>query len=507
MNLNFLDYSVFIAFILIVMGISLWASRNKKTSEDYFLAGRDLKWWLIGISLIASNISTEQFIGQAGKGYDIGLAIASYEWMAAVTLVVVAWFFLPKFLKCGIFTMPQFLEFRYSSTTRTIMAFFIMLAYIFVALATVLYSSALAFKEIFGFDIAFSVWLIGIIAAIYTIFGGLKAVVWSDLIQGLSLIAGGAIVSLIALNEIGGIDNFLAQSADKLHTVMPFNHPELPWVAVFIGGLWIPNLFYWGMNQFITQRTLGAKNLGEAQKGIFLAASIKLILPFIIIMPGIMAYQLYSGQITNPDQAYPYLINNLVPAGIKGFILAALFGAVVSTIDSLLNSASTIFTMDFYKAHFKKDATQKQLINVGRIVTTSFIVFGCFWAPIVGSFGSIFDYIQKFWGFITPGIVTAFVMGMVFKKIPPIAANIALVLGIPIYGGLLFFLPEVAFLHHMAFTFLILASIMLIIGYLKPLKEPVVFPVSDIDVTVPKSTYILGTLIILATAALYIIFW
>ena len=272
MSLNWIDLVTFIAFIGFVVAVSMAASRRQQTGKDYFLAGRGLPWWLIGFSLIASNISTEHFVGMAGRGYDLGLAIASYEWMAAITLVVVALFFLPRFLRAGIYTIPEYLEYRYGVASRTLMSVYMMLAYVFVALATVLYSGALALEAIFGLDTTLGIWLIGILAGIYTIYGGLRAVVWSDLIQGVALLAGGVLVTLLALDRVGGVAAFLEMGGDKLHTVLPADHPEMPWVAVFIGGLWIPNLFYWGLNQFITQRTLAAKSLRDGQKGIMLAA-------------------------------------------------------------------------------------------------------------------------------------------------------------------------------------------------------------------------------------------
>ncbi|MBD3167358.1 sodium/solute symporter, partial [bacterium] len=303
MDLTWIDLAFFIAFLAIVIGVSLYVSRKEASGEDYFLAGRSLTWWLIGISLIASNISTEHFVGMAGSAYGrIGMAIASYEWMAAVTLVLVGWFLLPRFLKAGIYTMPEFLEYRYNATARAIMATFIMAAYVIVAMSTVLYSGAVGLNAIFDIPSLFEthvgmepdaagfwatvagIWFIGIIAGAYTIYGGLKAVVWSDLIQGTALILGGATVAWLGFQAIGdgnlfaGIDSFRSHNAHKLHTVMPWNDPDMPWVAVFIGGLWIPNTFYWGLNQFITQRTLGAKSVAEGQKGIMFAGFIKLFI-------------------------------------------------------------------------------------------------------------------------------------------------------------------------------------------------------------------------------------
>ena len=378
-----LDLAAFAGFLLLVVGVSLYASRGRRDAAGYFLAGRNLPWWLIGFSLIASNISTEHFVGMAGRGYDLGLAIASYEWMAAVTLVLVGLFFLPRFLAAGIYTIPEYLEFRYDVRTRTLMAGFILAAYVLVALATVLYSGALALESIFGLDTGTGIWLIGILAGGYTIYGGLKAVVWSDLIQGVALLLGAVLVTVLGFRAIGGIGPFLEAADGKLHTVLPFNHPEMPWLAVFIGGLWIPNIFYWGLNQFITQRTLAARSLADGQRGLFLAGFIKLFIPFIIIFPGIMAAELFADQVTNPDQAYPVMMRELLPAGLTGIMFAALFGAVMSSLDSMLNSAATIFSVDLYKRHLRPEASSRRLMVVGRVTTGVLVVVACLWAPVV----------------------------------------------------------------------------------------------------------------------------
>ncbi len=508
MELNWLDIAAFVFFIAVVIGVSLYASRTKdENDESYFLAGRKLTWWLIGFSLIASNISTEHFVGMAGRGFDLGLAIASYEWMAAVTLVLVGIFFLPRFLRAGIYTIPQFLELRYNLAARTLMAVLMMLAYIIVALATVLYSGSLALNAIFNINITKGIWMIGILAGIYTVYGGLKAVVWSDLIQGAALLIGGVVITIIGFGAVGGVGDFFANSGDKLHTVLPWNHPEMPWVAIFIGGLWIPNIFYWGLNQFITQRTLGAKSLAEGQKGILLAATIKLIIPIIIVFPGIMAYELYADIIPQADQAYPIMISKLMPAGLRGAMLAALFGAVMSSLDSMLNSASTIFTIDIYKTHVNKEANPKMLVKIGRIATAVFVVVGCLWAPVIASFGSVFQYIQMIWGFISPGIVAAFIFGIFSKKTPPIGAIGSMIIGIPTYGALLKLLPQVAFLHHMFITFVVLCIWNAIVTVVSPLKEPKVIPQQDIDLKSSKLVPVWGMLVVVATAVLYIIFW
>jgi SSS family solute:Na+ symporter len=459
MDLSFVDLVVFVAFMAIVVGVSLYAGRREKSSEDYFLAGRSLGWGLIGFSLIASNISTEHFVGMAGQAFGrVGLAIASYEWMSAIVLVFVAWWLLPRFLKAGIYTMPEYLEYRYDSGARTTMAVFMMAAYVIVFLATVLFSGAVALNAVFDISGMFAdrfgmapadaefwasvagIWLIGIIAGCYTIYGGLKAVVWSDLLQGGGLLLGGGIVAFLGLRLLGdgsliaGWSTFQQANADKLHVVLPWNDPAVPWLAVFVGGLWIPNIFYWGLNQFITQRTLGAKSLSEGQKGVFFAACLKLLIPFIIVMPGIMAFQLYGDAIANGDKAYPYMISQILPPYLRGVMFAALCGAVMSSFNSGINSASTIFTIDIYKKYFKKTATPLEEVKVGRIATGAIVLIACLWAPVISGFEGVFNYIQEIWGFISPGIVAAFLVGLVFKRAPAIAAKGAMWLGLPLYA-------------------------------------------------------------------------
>ncbi len=510
MQLSIVDIITFCAFFVIVIGISLYKSRDEETSEDYFLAGRGLGFWLIGFSLIASNISTEHFVGMAGAGYgSLGLAVASYEWMAAVTLILVGLFLLPRFLRCGIFTIPEYLEYRYSATSRAIMAVFMMIMYVAVALASILYSGAIGLKTIFGMDLTLAVWLIGIIAGAYTIYGGLKAVVWTDLFQGAALLIGGAIVMVLGFKAVGGWSAFFAANADKMHMILPADNPDIPWTALLL-GLWIPNFFYWGLNQFIVQRTLGAKSLKEGQKGIMLAAGLKLIIPFIIVLPGIMAYQLFASKIGSGDQAYSVLIREILPSGLRGIMFAALFGAVLSSLDSMLNSASTIFTMDLYKRHWNKEAPTHKLVNVGRFMTGVFVLLACLIAPHLADpkFGGIFKYIQMFQGFISPGIVTVFLFGLIFKKAPAVAANIALFGNIVIYGLLLWLLPQVAFLNHMAITFIALVALMGIITAIKPLEEPKTLPVNEsIDVTPHVWSQVAGATIIFMVVVLYVVFW
>ncbi len=527
MELGFLDIALFALFFLVVVGVSMYKSRKEESGEDFFLAGRGLLWPFIGLSLIAANISTEQFVGMAGQGAgNAGMAIASYEWMAAICLVLVCVLFLPRFLKAGIYTMPEFLEYRYNATARGLMAAYTMLIYVFVTISAVIYSGALALSTIFDIDLIKAAWLIGGIAALYTAWGGLKAVAWADLFQGSALILGGAITMVLGFVAVGGVDSFFEYNADKLHMILPGDHPVLPWTALVI-GLWIPNFYYWGFNQYITQRTLAAKTLRQGQLGILFAALLKLIIPFIIIFPGIMAFQLYGEQLTAPgattDAAYPLLIRNLIPVGVRGFIFAAIAGAVISSLASMLNSASTIFTMDLYKQHVNKAAAGRTIVTVGRLSTLVFVVIGCLIAPNLNhpSLQGIFTYIQEFQGFISPGILAAFAFGFVFKKAPagagvaalasnPIIYGILLVL----FGNLSFFneagitLGKIAFLNRMAITFILIIIIMATITYFRPLKKAITMPVrQDFDMKSSREVKWLGALVIGITLVLYVIFW
>jgi SSS family solute:Na+ symporter len=511
MDFNWLDRGIFAVFFAITIGISLYKSRKGKTSEHFFLAGRGLTWPFIGLSLIAANISTEHFVGMAGQGAGIaGLAVASYEWLAAITLVIVALFFLPKFLKSGIYTIPEYLEYRYNAAARAIMALYTVIIYVFVTVAAVLYSGGLTLYTIFDLDLVQAVWLIGGAAALYTAWGGLKAVAWADLFLGSALILGGVLTLILGFNAVGGVEAFFETNAEKLHVILPGDHSVLPWTALVI-GLWIPNFYYWGLNQYITQRTLAAQSLREGQLGIIFAACIKLVIPFIIIFPGMMALQLYGSEMSfTSDAAYPLLIRNLIPQGLKGFIFAAISGAVISSLASMLNSASAIFTMDLFNRHWKKNSSAHTLVTTGRITTLIFVFIGCLIAPQLGAgrFQGIFNYIQEFQGFISPGILAAFVFGLTIKRTPAAAGVTALLLNIPVYGILLIFFGNIAFLNRMAITFAVLALSMALITIVKPLAVPKALPeIKDFDMKPAPSVRGLGIGVISLTVILYIIFW
>jgi SSS family solute:Na+ symporter len=510
MQLNWLDITVFVGFISLVVGFSMYKSRGEGSSEAYFLAGRKLKWYLIGFSIVAANISTEQFVGMSGQGAgNVGLAVSGYQLLGAVTIVFVALFFLPRFLSSGIYTLPEYLEYRYNPAARSLMAFYTMVIYVGVTITAVLYSGGLTLHTIFDIDLTVAIWLIGLIAAIYTTWGGLRAVAYADLFQGSGLLIGGLLTMVLGFIAVGGISSFFTANAERLHMVLPSDHPEIPWTALLI-GLWIPNFYYCGLNQFIVQRTLAAESLRQGQLGIIFAASLWLIVPFAIVVPGIMAAQLYGDQLLSADKAYPMLIRNLVPAGLRGFIFAALAGAVISSLASMLNSASTIFTMDLYKRHWNIKASQPSLVSIGRIMTILFVIIGCAIAPQLANpkFEGVFHYIQEFQGYISPGILAAFVFGFIFKKAPPSAGVTALVLSVPVYGVLQWQFGEIAFLNRMALTFVIVIISMALITWRNPLAKAVEMPINtDFDMRPAPSVLWLGGLVILAVICFYIVFW
>ncbi|UCF19035.1 MAG: sodium/solute symporter [Gemmatimonadota bacterium] len=471
MNFSALDTCAFVGYFLIVAFVAGVAGRREREAADYFLAGRNLPWWVIGVSLIASSLSTEHFVGMAGSSVDFGLAIASYEWMAAITLVVVARWFLPKFLSMGITTMPQYLEERFDVRSRGFLAFYMILAYVFVAMATVLFGGGLALQTIFGLPLGWGITMLAVFAGAYTAYGGLKAVVWTDLVQGAMLVLGGAITTVVGLRAVGGWDVLRHRAGEKFHTVLPLDHPELPWFGVFFGGLWVANLFYWGCNQFITQRTLAAKDVRQGLYGAVFAAYIKLIIPFIIVIPGIIAWTLYSEELTRSDMAYPLLIQRLLPSGLTGLICAALLAAIMSSLDSMLNSSATIFTVDIYQRHLRPAASQAKLIAVGRLSTVIFLVVAAAWAPVLLNFERVFSYIQEFWGLVTPGVAVVFLGGLFWRRATARAAAWVMALTLPATVGVKLLTPGATFLDQMWLAGLALIFFMVLISRLSPEPE------------------------------------
>jgi len=707
-DLQTIDIIVIVIFALAVVGIGLWKSRGEKdTSSDYFLAGRGLTWPLIGFSLIAANISAEQMVGMSGAAAngEIGLAIASYEWMAAITLVFVGFFFLPMFLKSGIYTIPQFLEFRFNAFARTVMSVLMVIMLVSVNISLVTYLGAKFLDPYIsvvstdiGFiypldDIAVLCWIIGITAGVYVAAGGLKACAWADLIQGAALIVGGAVITWLALGALGepkpemgmndpvqvasslglepsaGVGERLGVlKEEKMHMFLPWTSSVIPWTALVI-GLWIPNFYYWGLNQYIMQRALGSKSLAEGQKGIVFAAGMKLIIPFVVCVPGIIAFTLYSGemadridgdaktnrpvllayaaasgeglpedialaiadgsgltrngmteeerlaitadllenaeapeagtvfpfngdfaerepvfarsildfnaQITGADieaaiaeapsvndgidpedgkpwspgeqlarandlvigdtetkatalvgydydDAFPILVSLLAGPGFKGFVIAAVMGAVVSSLASMLNAASTIFTMDIFKRFLKKDATEHQQVLVGRICVPVAVVLGCLIAPIFAdpNFGGAFNAIQMLQTFLSPGILTIFLFGLFVPRAPRIAGVVGLILS-PVLAYLFMKIGEIDavnantvgnllfanFLNRAALIVITISAILAVLTVLKPLPEAVTLPQEGaIELRTSRSAKAGGVAVVILTIVLYIVF-
>ncbi|MBT3244968.1 MAG: sodium/solute symporter [Bacteroidetes bacterium] len=539
-----LDYIVFIAYCLLIIFIGLYVSRNKKgekkTAKDYFLASKSLPWWAVGASLIAANISAEQAIGMSGSGFAIGLAIASYEWMAAIALILVGIFFLPVFLKKGIYTMPQFLQERFDNRVRTAMATFWLLVYVFINLTSVLWLGALALETIMGIPVFWGIVGLAVFAAVYSIYGGLKAVAWTDVIQVIFLIAGGLITTILALKAIGGGDGVFAGFTELLDKVPEkFNMIikkgemmipdgsggtkdawfDLPGLSVVIGGLWIANISYWGFNQYIIQRGLAAKSIAEAQKGVLFAGFLKLLIPLIVVIPGIAAYLISQSPdayglenadvISRSDQAYPWLLHNFVPAGIKGVAFAALVAAIVSSLASMLNSTSTIFTMDIYKNLIDKNVSDTKMVSIGRLASLSALIIAVVMArPLLGGLDQAFQYIQEFTGFITPGVCAIFLAGVFWKRATSNAALWGAGLSIPLSFAFMILLPEVPFMNRWGYVFLILAVLMIVISLIESKEDHPKAVRFEKGLFHTETGFKVGAFILLAiVAALYIAFW
>lgn len=502
MNPNFtiLDYSIFALYAAIILGVGLFVSRGKKgvkkTAEDYFLASKSLPWWAIGASLIAANISAEQMIGMSGSGMAVGLAIASYEWMAALTLIIVGKYFLPIFIEKGLYTIPEFIEKRFSTQLKTILAVFWIALFIFVNLTSVLFLGGKAIDTIMGNGdgsmIMPAIIALALFAAAYSLYGGLAAVAWTDVIQVTLLVIGGLITSLIALHYVtpdGGIINGLSHiyetAGDKFHMIISKDNPEfmnLPGIGVLIGGLWVANLYYWGFNQYIIQRTLAAKSLKESQRGIIFAAFLKMIIPLIVVIPGIIAYVMFTQPegtaaidgVTNAfakadgsmnyDKAYPWLIGSFVPVGLKGLVVAALAAAIVSSLASMVNSTSTIFTMDIYKPYLAKKDGKDRDVMVGRISGAVALLIAIFVAPLLGNIDQAFQYIQEYTGLVSPGVLAVFLLGLFYKKTNNKGAIVGILASLPMALLLKSSSLELPWMDQMFYTCLITMAIIVMVS-------------------------------------------
>ena len=555
-----LDYVIFGLYAITILGIGLWVSRDKKgkqkNAEDYFLASKSLPWWAVGASLIAANISAEQFIGMSGSGFALGLAIASYEWMAAITLLVVGKYFLPIFIEKGLYTIPEFIEKRYSTNLKTILAIFWIALFVFVNLTTVLFLGGKALDTIIGIGdgsiLLNSIIGLGLFAAAYSLWGGLASVAWTDVIQVVILIFGGLLMTYFALANVTDSGSFIdgmkyvyEKAPERFSMILSQGEIikpnggdawwDLPGLAVLIGGMWVANLYYWGFNQYIIQRTLAAKSLAEGQKGIVFAAFLKLIIPVIVVLPGIIAYVMNiddSGMLTTAsvdpgfigaagnfanDNAAPWLIKNFIPVGVKGLILAALAAAIVSSLASMLNSTSTIFTMDIYKSHFNKNASDAQMVSVGRITAVVALIIAIIIAPQLGSLGQVFIFIQEYTGVVSPGILAVFLMGLFYKKATNNGAIWGAILSIPIamyfkvapkgWSDASIFV-ELPFMHQMGYTCIATLAIIALISYMDGNQDDP----KGINLTkklfATNKTFNIGAFsVLLITAFLYAMFW
>lgn len=523
MDLSTIDFVVFIGYCFLVIGLGLFVSRRKKgveeTSSDYFLASRSLPWWAVGASLIASNISAEQFIGMSGSGYAIGLGIATYEWIGALGLLIVAKYFLPIFLKTKIYTMPQFLEIRYDHRVRTSLAVFWLLVYVFINLTSVLYLGSLVLVNVLGMELLPAVIGLALFSAVYSVYGGLKAVAWTDVMQVTFLVIGGLITTFLVLTEIGngegviaGFGNMIKAAPDKFDMILAKDHPMytyLPGIGVLLGGIWMANLYYFGCNQYIIQRALAAKSLKEAQRGVAFAGFLKLLLPVLVVVPGIAAYVLHA-DIGKADDAYPWLLSNFVGPGFKGLVFAALIAAIVSSLSSMTNSSSTIFTMDLYKPLINKNASEKILVRTGRITSLVVLTIAVSIAPLLRNLDQAFQFIQDFTGYVTPGIVAIFLAGLFWKKATANAAILVALLAIPL--SLLFdlLIPDMPFMNRVGYSFLILSLILIGFSLIESRKKGDHGKGIDIEKGLFKTgpVYNVSAIIIMGVlAALYAIFW
>ena len=467
-----------------IFALAQWVSRDRpgeqKNTTDYFLASKSLPWWAIGASLIAANISAEQIIGMSGSGYVIGLAIASYEWMAALTLLIVGKFFLPIFLKNNIVTMPQFLEQRYGAKIRSVMAVFWLVLYVFVNITSILWLGALAITTVTGVDQTLALFGLAAFGLVYQLWGGLKAVALTDAVQVALLVAGGVVIAVITLNQIGGDGGVLngfarltTEFPEKFDMILSPDSPHyaaLPGLSVLIGGMWIMNLSYWGFNQYIIQRALAASSIDEAQKGIAFAAYLKLLMPLIVVLPGLAALVL-APQLDRPDQAYPTMMA-LLPAGLKGLVFAALVAAIIATLGSLVNSISTIFTLDLY-AKARPNLSQHHLVTVGRLSAAAAMLIGALVArPLLGNFDQAFQFIQDFTGFFTPAIVVIFILGMFWRRASEAGALAAAIGGVVLSGVMWWMNNEgllvMPFMNRVGIVFLIALALAVVVSLIRP---------------------------------------
>lgn len=538
-----LDLIIFLTYCGLIIFLGIWISHKgeQKNAEDYFLAGKSLPWYVIGASLIAANISAEQLIGTSGAGFAVGLGMASYEWMAAITLIIVGKYFLPIFIEKGIYTIPEFVEKRFNTSLKTILAVFWIALFIFVNLTTVIFLGAKALDTIMGTGdgslIMSAAIGLALFSAAYSLYGGLSSIAWIDVLQVTLLIIGGLITTFVALNHVtpeGGVLNGFSHiyevSSEKFHMILKPDNPEynnLPGIAVLIGGLWVANLYYWGFNQYVIQRTLAAKSLKESQRGIIFAGFLKLIVPLIVVIPGIIVYTLYmqpegtteiagiaddftkgNGRI-DYDNSFPWLMKTFLRPGVLGLVVAALTAAVVSSLASMLNSISTIFTMDIYLPYIKPNASGKHTVNVGRVSAAVALVIGVLIAPLLGNVPQVFQYIQEYTGLVSPGILAVFLMGLFWPKATSKGAIVGVISSIVIALALKIGPFDMPFLDQMFYTLILTLVIIMGVSLTTnpDIEDPKAIHTTNKVFKTGNAFNIGAYVILIITALLYAFFW
>lgn len=483
MNFSLLDILVFLIYCAIVIGVGIIVSRtaNKKNdSNSYFFAGNSLPWYLVGSSIIAANISAEQFIGMSGSAFAMGLTIATYEWLGAIMLIMVGIWFLPVFIRKNILTMPQFLEVRYNHRIKTVLAIFWLFLFVFINLTTHLFLGALALKTIFGISLEAAIAGVALFAMFLAVGGGLRTIANTDVIQVIFLVLGGLTTTYLALNTVSNGQGFLSgfsilmeKAPEKFHMILAKSDPNykyMPGIRSILGGIWIAGIYYFGANQYIIQKALGSKNLREAQRGMVFAGYLKLVIPILVVLPGIAAYVL-KADIPTANEAYPWLLDRFIPAGLKGFVLAALIAAIVSSSAAIVNSSATIFAIDLYKFHINPGISEANLVKVGRIASVVIVIIGALIGSLLTGIQQVFQFIQEYTGLVSPGITAMFVLGLFWKKTTAKAAWIAVLITIPVPLALKMIYPELPFLDNMVISFLIVSVQMIAVSLLENKKQ------------------------------------
>ncbi len=502
MELGLLDSGTFAGYVLVVVAWAMWSSRRRQAADDFFLAGRRLPWGLIGLSLVASSVAVDHFLRVRGRGYTATLAQLGYEWIGAVAMVLAALLLLPRFLRRGVTTIPEYLEARYSAAARGLMALALLAVYVLAIIPAVLFTAATWVHQSLGLAPGAAIWAIGLVVGLYTIWGGLRAVVWVGLSNGLALLLAGTAVAALGFLALGGgqgllpgVRVFFEQAGDALEVVKPLGHRELPWAGVLVGGLWVLQIFGWGIHQGSVQRTLGARSVADGQKGLLLGATLKLLLPVAVVVPTMVAFHGFADGLRQPHEAYPQIVYGIAPVGLRGLVLAAMFGALVSALDALLHSASTLLAVDVYQRYVRPGVPQAALVGVARAAIAAFVVFACLAAPQLGRLAGdwgVFAMVEHALGLVAPGIVAAVLVGMVSPRTPSQAAIGAMLLG-PAFSvsfamWCLKIDSHVAVLHQMAFAFLFSAAYMLVVTLVAPLREEEAAPGSECAVPSERPT-------------------